>query len=403
MKSSVSIGLVLVFMVWMMPVRAYSLALVMYDGDALGRQRDAYDAGVVEALVAVEALLDEAAAALDSGPFSVTFKEQTPPSGDKRDYMSQGPYWWPDPDTEDGLPYIRRDGERNPECDKLDRRPLGQMTSAANTLALAYFFSGDEKYAEHAARLLRVWFLSSETGMNPHLEYGQRIPGRTAGRGIGIIDTRGLMYIGDTATLLLSSDAWTKQDHAKLKDWFRAYLTWLIESDHGKDEARQHNNHGTWYDAQVAAFALFVGDKGIARTVIDESARSRLGKHIEPDGRQPHELARTLPSGYSMGNLEGFVVLAMLGEKTGVDLWRYETEDGRGIRKALDYLVAYASGEREWEYPDLRTPNWGRLALTLRHAAVAYQHPEYEALLRNILGDNAVSHRINLLYPSIKE
>ena len=36
-------------------------------------------------------------------------KKLVAPSGDKHDYISVGTYWWPNPDTSDGLPYIRRD------------------------------------------------------------------------------------------------------------------------------------------------------------------------------------------------------------------------------------------------------------------------------------------------------
>src|SRR5256885_8665383 len=33
---------------------------------------------------------------LSAGPFSVLDKDYTPPSGDRHDYMSQAPYFWPD-------------------------------------------------------------------------------------------------------------------------------------------------------------------------------------------------------------------------------------------------------------------------------------------------------------------
>ena len=375
-------------------------ALVMWDLDVLESKRVAWKAGATDAVSAVEALLEEASAALTAGPYSVTFKEETPPSGDKRDYMSQGPYWWPNPDTGDGLPYIRRDGVRNPEGDALDRQPMSRMASSAVTLALAYFFTGEERYAAHGALLLRTWFLSGETGMNPHLEYGQRIPGRTPGRGIGIIDSPSLMPVGDAATLFLPSDAWTEEDHEALRGWFRAYNAWLLESDHGRDEARQHNNHGTWYDAQVVAYALFSGNADLAREILLGSVKQRIAAHIEPDGRQPHELGRTLPSGYSQFNLIGFVELAAMAERIGIDLWRYETEDGRGIRKALDYLVPYASGAREWTYEDLADPDWKRLAPVLRRAAIVYGNPEYESVLQRLLGGEAPRHRINLIVPA---
>ena len=32
---------------------------------------------------------------------------------------SVGPYWWPDPSKPDGLPYIRKDGHKNPERGKI--------------------------------------------------------------------------------------------------------------------------------------------------------------------------------------------------------------------------------------------------------------------------------------------
>lgn len=120
---------------------------------------------------------------LESGPFSVVNKKQLPPSGDIHDYTSMGPYWWPDPDKEDGLPYIRRDGEINPEYyDYKDKEDLGKLMVSLSALAEGYYFIGNEAFASHAVWLIRTWFLNSDTKMNPNLEYAQRIPGRTEGR-----------------------------------------------------------------------------------------------------------------------------------------------------------------------------------------------------------------------------
>lgn len=44
-------------------------------------------------------------------------------------------------------------------------------------MALLYWYTGEEKYAEHAARLARVFFLDPATRMNPHLTYAQTVPG----------------------------------------------------------------------------------------------------------------------------------------------------------------------------------------------------------------------------------
>ena len=54
---------------------------------------------------ALDRLRNEMNRALAFEPVSVMSKELVPPSGDKHDYMSQGPYWWPDPEQPDGLPF----------------------------------------------------------------------------------------------------------------------------------------------------------------------------------------------------------------------------------------------------------------------------------------------------------
>ena len=239
---------------------------------------------------AIERLQAEAEEALKAGPFSVMDKKLTPDSGDKHDYMSFGPYWWPDPKKPDGLPYIRRDGRVNPESrtDDTDRPAFGRMTSAVETLAAAFYFAEDKRYAEHAARLLRVWFLEPATRMNPNLQFGQAIPGRTKGRDIGIIDTARLTRLLDAIGLLESSHAWTSNDRHRMRDWCAAYLKWLRTSKHGLGEEKKHNNHGTWYDAQVVSLALYVGEEETARRILEKVKARRIDKHIEPDGSQPH-------------------------------------------------------------------------------------------------------------------
>src|SRR5215813_13145241 len=113
---------------------------------------------------AMERLERDAQKARVAGPFSVVDKQATPPSGDKHDYMSQAPYFWPDPKSPNGLPYIRRDGERNPEIDKItDHHVMDDLENGVETLALAYYFKGDEAYSTKAVQLLREFFLDRST------------------------------------------------------------------------------------------------------------------------------------------------------------------------------------------------------------------------------------------------
>ena len=334
---------------------------------------------------AISAIENDARKALSAGTYSVTSKSVVPPSGDKRDYMSQAPYFWADPAKKDGLPYIRRDGERNPEINKIsDHRTMDQMTAGVQTLSLAYYFKGDERYAAKAVGLLRAWFLDSATKMNPNLQYGQGIPGITTGRGIGLIETRGLTRVVDAIGLLAGTKALTDADKRGLNDWFGKFLTWMQESKNGRDENASKNNHVTYYDVKTASFALFLGKTKLAKGILETAKQKRIALQIEPDGRQPLELARTKAWGYSVGNLDGLMQLAALGEGVGVDLWNYKTSDERSIRRALEFLYPFSVGKKWTTYQQLGDWPPEMLYPLMRRAAVKYKDEKFTAMLTKI-------------------
>jgi len=337
----------------------------------------------------------EADKAMTAGPFSVMHKDASPPSGDKHDYMSLAPYFWPNPDTPNHVPYVRRDGERNPEIKGIsDHDEMGKMASSVRALALAYYLSGDEAYASRAALLLRTWFLDSSTKMNPNLEYAQGIRGVTSGRGIGIIDSHGLTEVVDGVGLLEGSKNWTAADGEGMRRWFGSFLNWLRTSKNGKDESNAKNNHGSFYDVQVVDYALFLGQRELAEGVAQNAEKKRIAVQIEADGRQPLELARTKSFGYSCFNLRALTELATLGDRVGVDLWHFETRDGRSIRRALDYLLPYAESQKSWPYKEIGGVEPEVLAAPLFEASGAYKEPRYAAAARKLA---ASSHNAGVL------
>ena len=321
---------------------------------------------------ALAELVHTADQALQRGPYSVTYKSKVPPSGDKRDYMSVGPYWWPDSSKADGLPYIRKDGQVNPERHSIkDAEYHTALCRDVHLLGVAWYFTEDKRYADHAAKLLRVWFLDETTRMNPHLNYGQAIPGHTEGRGIGLIDTRNLAKLIDGVQLLKGSTSLSAQEYNGIRDWYRQYLDWMLTSPIGKDEADEHNNHGTWYDVQAVSMALFTEQPELARKLLENQTKARLESQLKPDGSQPHELARTLSWNYSQMNLRGFFELAFLAEKVNVDLWNYE-KGGKGIRKAFLYMLPYAEGTRQWEHRQIKPRDTGAYLEMARMAELKY-------------------------------
>lgn len=331
---------------------------------------------------------------------TVVDKQMVPPSGDKHDYMSMGRYWWPNPDTKDGLPYIRKDGLSNPEIEKLDRIPLSQMTRGVKLLSLAFYLTKDDKYAAKAVDHLRKWFLDKKTKMNPHLNYGQTVPGHNngMGRGFGIIDTYSFVEMLESVELLKTSKRFTKKDQQGLHDWFSAYLDWMITSPIGKEEFEAENNHGTAYDVQIVRFALFVGKEDLARKYFDEFPARRLFAQIEPDGSQPLELARTTALGYSVFNLDHILDMCYMAKGLGIDLFNANSADGRNITKALEFLLPFA-GKTVQEFPYQQIRDWSKvqqeLALVLYRSDNLNKTKHYKKYYENYVKQNVKN--INLI------
>ncbi len=311
--------------------------------------------------VAYQRLLDDAEKALTTEPLSVMMKEKTPASGDKHDYMSQARYYWPDPTKPDGLPYINRDGESNPELEKLDRVTLGRFADRVTTLSLAWYFSGDERYAQKATELIRVWFFDEATKMNPNLNYAQMIPGHNGGKGrcYGVIDTYSFVDMLDAVQLLKQSRSFTSADERQLQAWFGQLAQWLLTSEQALEEGRQANNHSVAYDTQLIAFALYAGNRDAARRVIQDFPARRMFAQIEPDGKQPQELRRTLAFGYSQFNLSHMIDVFLMAQKISLSIDNATSPDGRNFYKAVDFLTPYLGKEvTAWPYEQISEWNY---------------------------------------------
>lgn len=321
---------------------------------------------------AYDALIARAEAAMKRPLYTVVDKRALPPSGDRHDYLSVGPYWWPDPSKKDGLPYIRRDGEINPERsgDKYDVSDLEGMSADVETLAFAYYYSGEARYAGRAASLVRTWFLNPDTRMNPNMNYAQAVPGREEGRAEGVIDTTRLERVVDAIGLIGPSGKLGAEEQAGLEKWFGDYVDWMRRGRNGKAEDAAKNNHGMWFDAQMAQFALFARRPELTRAVVDAFPKRRIAPQFTPEGKLPLELARTRSLHYSIYALLAAYDVAEMGECVGADLWRYEAE-GKSLRRATDFLAPYYRKVETWPLPELR-PDAGELDELLRRANRAW-------------------------------
>lgn len=357
---------------------------------ALPMVKQAILQGETSLMPAYKALLKAADEALTTKPPTVTDKKRHPVTDNLNDYYTQAPYLWPDSSKPDGLPYLPKDGVINPESrnpDFADYSRGHQIGHLVESLALAYYLTGKESYAAHAAQCLRVWFIDPATRMNPHLQYAQAVPGRNKGRYIGMIEAGGVVKAVDAAGLLYGSIHWKEKDRKVLEIWIRDFLDWFMNSEYGLEEIQMRQNHGTMFDVRVVRMALALGQYDLAREKLESVKENRIALQIEPDGAQPMELRRTKSFNYSVMNLRGLIELATLGEWVGVDLWNFETADGRSIRRALEFLRPYVEAVPEgwpprfWDYEQI-IPFLPEISAPLfRMASAGYQDEEYEAIV----------------------
>ncbi|WP_186176213.1 alginate lyase family protein [Vibrio jasicida] len=359
-----------------------NMEVITYDAQALEYNKS----HLSEKELPLNELKKKADKALKSKVDPVTNKTLLPASGNKHDYFSFGPYWWPNPDTEDGLPYVRRDGEYNmaTKSSATDKQRFIRFAKDVTDLGLAYYFTNDERYAKKAVEQLDAWFVNPKTMMNPHLKYAQAIPGIVDGRGIGIIDSRLLIPVIDSVSLI--QNHLSKSQHESIVDWFTQFNDWLITSNHGFEEDNWHNNHGTWYDAQVVAFSLFVGKEDLAKKRLRITQMRRIGGHFDDQGRQHAELERTRPWHYSNFNLEAYNYLGHFGELVGVDVWNYEI-DKHSLKDGYSYIASYISENKGWEHKELKgfDPNISYKNILYAHRA--YNKPVFDKALSELQKD----------------
>jgi hypothetical protein len=283
-------------------------------------------------------------------PLTITAYPAPRSAGGVHEYFSEGDYWWSDPGNPDG-PYIRRDGETNPDNFNKHREAMRRFCDIVSALTAAYKITGDEKFAAQAIRHLKAWCVDDATKMYPHLKYAQAIKGRFTGRGTGIIDTIHLIEVARAVEILSGSNSFKGDEEAAVKRWFAEYLQFLTIHQYGIDERESKNNHGTWWVAQVAEFAHLVNDTANLAYCRSRFKEVLLPKQMAADGRFPEELARTKPYSYSIFNLEGMTTICWVLSTTSDNLWDYTLPDGRNMAKALGFLYPYIVDKSKWPYP----------------------------------------------------
>ena len=334
-------------------------------------------------------ILKAADTALTLEPITITKFRAGLSEGGPHDFYSNGDYWWPNPNTTNGLPYVQRDGQSNPDNFVEHRRCVTGLRDAVAALGAAYKITGEDRYVTKAAELLSVFFVDPETRMNPSLKYAQAIPGVTLGRGIGIIDTLHLAEVPLAVRVMEKSEAFPSDVLAGVKQWFRDYVEWMTTSKNGSDEANAHNNHAVAYWLQVACYSRLTGDEAKLAECRHRFKEVFVAVQMANDGSFPAELRRTKPYGYSIFQLDNMASLCQIASTPEDNLWNFELSDGRGIRKAMEYLYPYLADKSKWPLkPDIQVwEGWPARQPCLLFAGLAYGERKYLDLWRKLPPD----------------
>ncbi|HQR33795.1 MAG TPA: alginate lyase family protein [Blastocatellia bacterium] len=328
---------------------------------------------------------------LKETPITITASHSPRSAGGRHDFFSEGDYWWPDPNNPDA-PYIQRDGMTNPDNFTDHRKYLMRLSVQVPALTAAWKLTKDKRYAQHAAKHLRAWFLEEATRMNPHLKFSQAIKGRFTGRGIGIIDTIHLVEVARAVEVLEPSGALSTAEFSGIKQWFADYLQWMTTHQYGIDEREAKNNHGTCWVMQVAMFAHLTGNQALQQYCRERFKTVLVPGQIEPDGSFPLEMRRTKPYGYSLFNLDAMTTICQILSTPQDNLWTFETTDGRGVRKAVAFMAPYIRNKKSWPLkPDVMyDEQWPMRHSSLLFAGLAYDNGDYLALWMTLKPDSTV-------------
>lgn len=332
---------------------------------------------------------------LDQKPITVTASHSPRSAGGPHDFFSEGDYWWPDPSNPSG-PYIQRDGITNPDNFDAHRQALMRLSVQVPALVAAWKVTRNERYAKHAVLHLRAWFIDEATRMNPNLQYAQAIRGRVTGRGTGIIDTVHLVEVARAVEVLEPSGTLTSADLQGIRRWFDQYTIWMTTHPYGIAERDAANNHGTCWVMQVAAFAHLTGDRKQLAYCVNRFKTTLVPNQVAADGSFPQELSRTKPYSYSLFNLEALATICQILSSQRDNLWTFELPDGRGVRRAMNFIVPYIRNKQSWPLPaDVMYFNdWPMRQASLLFAGLALGNNEYVELWKTLPPDSKVEEVI---------
>jgi hypothetical protein len=163
----------------------------------------------------------------------------------------------------------------------------------------------------------------------------------------------------------------------------------MTTSKNGSEEANAGNNHAVAFWLQVAAFSQLTGDEVKLAECRRRFKEVFVAKQMTNDGSFPAELRRTKPYGYSIFQLDNMASLCQIASTAQDDLWKFELSDGRGIKKAVEFLYPFLADKSRWpRKPDIQAwEGWPARQPCLLFAGLAFGEQKYLDLWKKLPAD----------------
>lgn len=341
--------------------------------------QDRVKAGESPWRAAYERLMSEANQALSQGPYSLIYNGGESDDGGAK-FETQLPYCgWT---AVDGQKPDCRDSQINPDADRQDYDQASAIGRDVSTLGLAYQFAQNvqdrDRYAEKALSLIRVWCLDAETRMSPHFTSNQS-------RIELSVSLPGLFYGAD---LISDYAGWPSDDKVQFEKWVgkmaQSALSW-----------NKPNNFENWRVHLIALAGSFLKDESLLSYAFGRY-KELIPLQMDETGRMTKELNRTTSLNYSLYALNAMTQTAELAKHQGVNLYDYLTDDGRGLKLALDYHAQFAASKepKDWQYEQISPLEADENVALYEMAYAHWSEPSYLAVI-NYWGRPMTERRVH--------
>jgi hypothetical protein len=245
-----------------------------------------------------------------------------------------------------------------------DYRAAQEMGTSARDTALAYFVSGEDRFARRAIDAIHHWMLAADTHMAP---VGGSGPG---GNPEQFITLPRFWY---AASLVRDHPHWqTKSSEMPWRDGSAndaeaAFQRWVRDYTENVENDYQNNIYVRWQVCEGSAYVYLEDETSFERLVERYKGEQTWNDYNDCTTDRPgtfeREIHRSDPFSYQLVRMKAHMQFCEVARHRGYDLYSYtaptDSCDGSTLRNALDAMIPFVRDPSRWEYLGKRIDDEG--------------------------------------------